>query len=236
MATLSQFPARRENRTEGAEVDSGQIDGAGASLGPQFFRIGDSDQEVDRGLRSGMLPLEDWVQEAVRLEDIPGAAVVSGTLGLPEFSGPFLVNPSSHTGPMRGPESSNRADRAEVTLARQQAPGVGTSQVPSTSAFGISAQAPGVGSLQVTFGISAQAPGVGRSQVPSTSAFGISAQAPGVGSSQCLRHRHSAFRHRLGSSQVRSTSAFGISAQAPGVGSSQVPIVSASATRHRSQV
>ena len=88
MATLSQFPALVRTGQEGAEVDSGQIEGAGASLGPQFFRVGDSDQEVDRGLRAGMLPLEDWVQEAVRLEDIPGAAIVSGTLGLPEFSGP----------------------------------------------------------------------------------------------------------------------------------------------------
>ena len=56
---------------EAVELDSGQVGIGDHGLGAQFFQIGDGEPMEDRSLRSGMLPLEDWVQDSVGLEDIP---------------------------------------------------------------------------------------------------------------------------------------------------------------------
>ena len=72
---------------EMGENDSGHAGSADPGLGPQYFAIGDEERDMPRSLHSG-LPLEDWVQEPLRLQDVPFESDVAGPLSLPVSYGP----------------------------------------------------------------------------------------------------------------------------------------------------
>ena len=60
-------------RTGREDNDSGTARVGDLGVGPQYYRIGEEQLDNPRSLRSGMLPIEDWVQEPTRLFDIPAS-------------------------------------------------------------------------------------------------------------------------------------------------------------------
>ena len=77
-------------RTGREDNDSSHARVGDLGVGPQYYRIGDEEMNEPRSLRSGMLPLEDWVQEPVRLIDLPDEGSRM-PLGAPQSHGPDQV-------------------------------------------------------------------------------------------------------------------------------------------------
>ena len=159
-----------ENRSGSTStMRTGRERSADPGLGPQYFAIGDEERDMPRGLRI-LLPLEDWVQEPLRLQDVPFESDVSGPLSLPVSYGPSpsirgLELGEDYRGvgldpkPLKGP-----LNPAEPVLAQVSGVGVSAQGQEVRVRFGPSAQVSGVGVSQgqeVRFGPSAQVPGVG---------------------------------------------------------------------------
>ena len=62
---------------EATDNESGHNERSGVTHDTQFCALADEGETEDRSLRTGMLPVEDWVQESVNLRDVPelGASV-----------------------------------------------------------------------------------------------------------------------------------------------------------------
>ena len=113
---------------EVGEQDSGNVVDGDLGVGPQVFQIGDADPEEGHDMRSGVLPLEDWVQAPVKIGDIPpeGSMVTAGmpeVFGPPEAFGNGLGFPSAQVGARR--DSVGIGGLSAQAGARQDIVGIG---------------------------------------------------------------------------------------------------------------
>ena len=77
-------------RTGREDNESGNARVGDLGVGPQFYEIGEEEIDEPRGLRSGMLPIEDWVQEPTRLSDLPLEPSLF-PVGFPQSYGPGTI-------------------------------------------------------------------------------------------------------------------------------------------------
>ena len=130
-------------RTGREDNDSTHASAGDLGVGPLYYQIGEDDREEPRSLRSGALPLEDWVQEPVRLSDLPEEQL-SVPLENPQSYGPEYVLGSGNM------ELEPSRDMGIATVASAQ---VGARQGPAKSdriALGQSAFGTGVSGFEVS--------------------------------------------------------------------------------------
>ena len=120
-------------RTGREDNDSGTVRATDLGAGPQFYQIGEEESEPLGGLRSGVLPLEDWVQEPFRLQDIP-AAPASVPQGEPRSYGPDSS---------RGNDLLGLEGRRDTLALDAGMGGSGSAQVGARTGTGFFAQVPG---------------------------------------------------------------------------------------------
>ena len=87
---------------EGVDAELMQVEVTELRSGTQFFRIGDPDRGEPRGSASDTLTLEDWVQEPMRLEDLPRDGDSVDPLGIPVSYGPEFNGGSQGIGTQTG--------------------------------------------------------------------------------------------------------------------------------------
>ena len=167
-------------RTGREDNDSGNGRIVDLGVGPQFYQIGEDDSEQRGVVRSRGPPLEDWVQEPVRLRDVPVESVVLPQ-GVPRSYGPELFSGTDLLGlEYRRDTLALEAGAGSSGLAQVGIQGAGTDlPVPVEGAI-LSAQASGLeGAIR-----SAQASGL-EGAIRSAQASGLegairSAQASGL--------------------------------------------------------
>ena len=101
--------------------------------------------------------MEDWVQQPVRIGDIPREGTSEGILGVPEYYGPGVDAVSQEA---FSAQAGARLDLLDLVSPSAQVQGEGSSMPGSEVRFGTSAQAPGTASSmpgsEVRFGTSAR--------------------------------------------------------------------------------
>ena len=174
---------------ERGDSDGGYVGPGGLETAPQYFAIGDEELAEPRGLCSGALPLEDWVQESVRLDQVPPEVNAGGSMRVPESCGPSLASEPTLAGSYsaqvgaRQVVGSDREARVLVSGRSAQVAGFGSAHSAQVIGFegtsGRSAQDAGFGSAH-----SAQVPGFegasGRSAQVADFGSAHSAQVPGL--------------------------------------------------------
>ena len=213
-------------RTGREDNESGNARVEDLGVGPQFYQIGEEEIDEPRGLRSGMFPIEDWVQEFRRLSDLP-LEPSPFPVGFPQSYGPGTIQGAELFGlgssrdPLalgaggEGPELAQVEAGPHCVESSAQArsggsigPGQGRSAFgPGVQGFEASAQSGSGGSIGSGSGGSIR-PGRGRSAFgPGAQGFEASAQSGSGGrSAQVKVARHSAQVpkvSRLRRSQVR---------------------------------
>ena len=167
-------------RTGREDNESGNAGVGDLGVGPQFFQIGEEETDEPRGLRSGMLPIEDWVQEPARLRDLP-VELFSFPVGFPQSYGPGTVPGEERYG--LGSSRDLPAFGVSGGSSGLAQTGIGPPGVEASAQAGareasypgaLSAQAVGPGSAYRE--VSAQAVG------PGSAYHEVSAQAVGPGS------------------------------------------------------
>ena len=150
-STSSMRTGRERGDSDGGYVGHGFLEAA-----PQHFAIGDEELAEPRGLCSGMLPIEDWVQGPIKLEDIPRDSMRE-PMGEPETYGPRLLQVS------QGLHSAQVGARSDFGSQ-----GLHSAQVGARSDFG----SQGLHSAQVGARSDFDSQGLHSAQVGARSDFG----------------------------------------------------------------
>ena len=150
-STSSMRTGRERGDSDGGYVGHGFLEAA-----PQHFAIGDEELAEPRGLCSGMLPIEDWVQGPIKLEDIPRDSMRE-PMGEPETYGPRLLQVS------QGLHSAQVGARSDFGSQ-----GLHSAQVGARSDFG----SQGLHSVQVGARSDFDSQGFHSAQVGARSDFG----------------------------------------------------------------
>ena len=122
---------------EGVEAELVQVEMSELSSATQYFCIGGSEQGVIPGSGSGPLTMEDWVQQPVRIRDIPREGTSEGILGVPEYYGPGVDAVSQEA---ISAQAGARLDLLDLVSPSAQVQGEGSSMPGSEVRFGTSAQ------------------------------------------------------------------------------------------------
>ena len=191
--------------------EDGEVEGAGIEnvlipVGPQVFYLDEGDRlKEDSTRREGGLPLEDWEQPPLRLEDIPQEALGSGPLGVPDTYIPTYNTGALPSAQVRGFEAQPHALPSAQVRGFEAQPHA----LPSAQVRGFEAQPHALPSAQVR-GFEAQ-----PHALPSAQVRGFEAQPHALPSAQVRGFE--AQPHALPSAQVR-----GFEAQPHALPSAQV--------------